>query len=64
MQGGGMAHHAEEEGTPCIPFLGVLLTTIAQQGSVEVVAPKVSRKRRPSGVEDYVVMEAVTVRNK
>ena len=46
---------------PCIPFLGVLLTTIVQQGSVNTVK---MRGRRFSGVEDYTIMEAITVRNR
>lgn len=50
-----------EENVPCIPFLGVLLTSIAQQRSVHTV--KVHGRRR-SGVEDYTIMEAVTIRNR
>ena len=50
-----------DQNIPCIPFLGVLLTSIVQQESMNAVRP---RNRRLSGVEDYTVMEAVTVRNK
>ena len=46
---------------PCIPFLGVLLTSIVQQGSAHTVK---YRGRRYSGVEDYTIMEAITVRNR
>jgi len=49
-------------GTPCIPFLGVLLTTIVQFSSLNCRHLMGSRKF--SGTEDYTVMEAVTVRNR
>ena len=49
-----------EETTPCIPFLGVLLTTTVQTGS----SASGRRSRKASGVEDYTVLEAITVRNR
>ena len=48
-----------EETTPCIPFLGVLLTTTVQSGSSSD-----RRLRKASGVEDYTLLEAITVRNR
>ena len=49
-----------ESGIPCIPFLGVLLTTIVQCSAHKYGLGS----RKYSGVEDYTVMEAVTVRNR
>lgn len=59
--------------TPCIPFLGVLLTKIVQYESVHAVRDTDSNFRRPSrsskvkkvsGVEDYTLLQAITVRNR
>ncbi len=45
--------------TPFIPFLGVLLTTTVQYHSrLE------GRPRKVSGIEDYTLLEAITVRNR
>ena len=52
-----------DQDIPCIPFLGVLLTTICQTDSAHAVTPSVGG-RRMSGVEGYTVMEAITVRNR
>ena len=52
---------------PCIPFLGVLLTTIVQQESTTVSrGGQMSRhgRKRVSGVEMYTILEAITVRNR
>lgn len=62
-----------DKNTPCVPFLGVLLTMIVQYESVHAMHESTSRFRRPSrssrvkkvsGVEDYTVLEAITVRNR
>ena len=45
----------------CIPFLGVLLTTIVQLDSADSAQ---IRGRRCSGVEGYTIIEAITVRNR
>jgi len=48
--------------TPCIPFLGVLLTTTVQH---QLGSQQGGKGRRTStGVEDYLVLEAITVRNR
>lgn len=48
---------------PCIPFLGVLLTTIVQKESAHNHrSGRMGRKF--SGVEDYTIIEAITVRNR
>ena len=47
---------------PCVPFLGVLLTTIVQFSSQSY--GNSLRRRKCSGIEDYTVVEAVTVRNR
>ena len=52
---------------PCIPFLGVLLTTIVQQESITLSRNgQMSRhgRKRISGVEMYTILEAITVRNR
>ena len=52
---------------PCIPFLGVLLTTIVQQESATISrGGQMSRhgRKRVSGVEMYTILEAITVRNR
>ena len=45
--------------TPFIPFLGVLLTTTVQYHSRLEGCP-----RKVSGIEDYTLLEAITVRNR
>ena len=57
------------ENLPCIPFLGVLLTTIVQHESATTsrgVKMSLSRngRKRVSGVEMYTILEAITVRNR
>ena len=55
--------------SPLIPFLGIFLTTVAlsQEADNLVVSSKESlssQKRRDSLYENYVILEAVTVRKK
>ncbi len=51
--------HLLESTTPCVPFLGVLLTsTVQYQNRLE------GRPRKESGVEDYTLLDAVTVRKR
>ncbi len=48
-----------ESTTPCVPFLGVLLTT-----TVQYHCRLEGRPRKKSGVEDYVLLDAVTNRKR
>ena len=51
--------------TPCIPFLGVFLTQIVQQDSYNECKPKrgCGIRKNSSGLENYTILEAITVRN-
>ena len=50
---------------PCIPFLGVFLTQIVQQDSYNQCKPKTGDviRKRLSGLENYTILETITVRN-
>ena len=50
--------------TPCVPFLGVLLTSIVQQESFHFTQSKQQLARKQSVLEGYTILEAITVRNR
>ena len=52
--------------SPCIPFLGVFLTTVAlsQEANTLIEDKGLERRRTSSFYEAYHILEAITVRNK